>query len=444
SIVLLNPGKFTHKFRRRGLVLAFSAFGQTDHGTLTGTVSDPANAVVPSAAVVAKNTETGSVHQTLTTATGNFTVPSLPAGLYELTVEAPGFRKYIGRNLRVQVAQVMRLDVTLEVGSATESITVEGAAPQLKTESVEQSINVSGDRINSLPLNFGGGGGSIGGLRAPLTFMVLSPGVAGTGTTGRVNGQSGNTFRVFVDGQDTTNNNDTSSTAGQPSVEMIEEFSLQTSNFSAEFGQVAGGMFTFATRSGTNAIHGSVYEYFNNEALDAARPYVSIKPISRKHDFGFSLSGPVWVPKVYNGRNRTFFFINWEEFRNDIASLGSLNTVPTLAYRNGDFSGALTGRTLNGTDPLGRPMMENVIYDPKTSQTVNGRVVRNPFPLNMIPKSDLDPVALNIQALIPLPDFAGKYQQLAAGAEVQQDFGNAGDQDRSQHHAGQQDFVLPE
>src|SRR5678809_1525499 len=110
---------------------------------------------------------------------------------------------------------------------------------------------------------------------APLTFMVLSPGVAGSGTTGRVNGQAPNTYRVFVDGQDTTNNNDTTSTAGQPSVEMIEEFSLQTSNFSAEFGQVAGGMFTFATRSGTNQIHGSIYEYFNNEALDASKPYVN-------------------------------------------------------------------------------------------------------------------------------------------------------------------------
>ena len=159
-----------------------------------------------------------------------------------------------------------------------------------------------------------------------------------------------------MDGQDTTNNNDTTSTAGQPSVEMIEEFSLQTSNFSAEFGQVAGGMFTFATRSGTNQLHGSLYEYFNNEALDASKPYVNTKPISRKHDFGGSLSGPIWIPKVYNGRNRTFFFINWEEFRNDISALGRCNTVPTLAYRNGDFSGALTGRTLTGTDPLGRPI----------------------------------------------------------------------------------------
>ncbi|MEP6714028.1 MAG: TonB-dependent receptor [Terriglobia bacterium] len=410
--------------------MASSALAQSDHGTITGTVQDPAKAVVPNASIVTTNTETGSVFQTVTTGTGNFTVPSLPAGIYSVVVEAPGFRKYIGQNVRVQVAQVSRMDIGLEVGAATDSITVEGSAPQLKSESVEQSINVTGDRINSLPLNFGGGGGNIGTMRAPLTFMVLSPGVSGTGTTGRVNGQAANTYRVFVDGQDTTNNNDTTSTAGQPSVEMIQEFSLQTSNFSAEFGQVAGGMFTFATRSGTNNLHGSLYEYFNNEALDANKPFANTKPISRKHDFGFSLSGPIWIPKVYNGRNKTFFFINWEEFRNDISAVGSLNTVPTLAYRNGDFSSALTGRTLNGTDPLGRPIMENVIYDPQTSRVVNGRVVRDPFPGNIIPPNRIDPVAAKIQNLIPLPNFAGninnwnqapRYNKIAATPAIKID-----------------------
>lgn len=382
------------------------AFAQTDHGTITGTVQDPARAVVPNASVIATNIETGAVYQTATTGTGNYTVPSLPAGNYSLSVEAAGFRKYIGQNLRVEVAQVLRLDVALEVGATSDSVTVEGIAPQLKSESVEQSINVTGDRINALPLNFGGGGGAIGAIRGPLTFMTLSPGVSGNGTTGRVNGQAANTYRVFVDGQDTTNNNDTTSTSGQPSVEMIEEFSLQTTNFAAEFGQVGGGMFTFATRSGTNRLHGSIYEYFANEALDAAKPFVNSKPISRKHDFGFSLGGPIWVPRIYNGRNKTFFFINWEEYRNDVAANGALNTVPTLAYRNGDFSAALTGRTL-GTDPLGRPIPENAIYDPQTSTVVNGRVVRDQFPNNIIPISRLDPVAVKIQSLIPLPDLSG-------------------------------------
>jgi Carboxypeptidase regulatory-like domain/TonB dependent receptor len=410
------------------LLVGFAA-AQTDHGTITGTITDAAKAVVPNAVIAAKNVDTGAIFQTVATGTGNFTVTSLPAGNYEVTVELPGFRKYVGQNVRVQVAQISRLDVSLEVGSTTDSITVQGSAPQLKSESVEQAINVSGNRINNLPLNFGGGGGNIGAIRAPLTFMILSPGVAGTGTTGRVNGEAGNTYRIFVDGQDTTNNNDTTSTAGQPSVEMIQEFSLQTSNFSAEFGQVSGGMFTFATRSGTNQVHGSLYEYFANEALDAAKPFVSSKPISRKHDFGFSLSGPVWIPKVYDGRNRTFIFLNWEEYRNDVASLGSLNTVPTAAYRRGDFSGALTGRIL-GTDSQGRSILENTIYDPKTQSTVNGRVVRNPFPGNIIPQQDFDPVAVKIQALIPMPDFSGninnwnqapKYNKISATPAIKID-----------------------
>jgi hypothetical protein len=394
------------------LACALSLLAQSDRGTLTGTVQDPGSAMIPGATVIAKNSETGSVFQTVSTSTGNFTITALPAGVYDLTVEAPGFRRYIGKGTQVQVAQTVRLDVILEVGAVTESVTVQAEAVLLKTDSAEQSVNVTGDKINNLPLNFGGGGGNIGGIRTPLTFMVLSPGVSGvagtggTGTAARVNGLPGNSFRVFVDGQDTTNNNDTASTAGQPSVEMIEEFSLQTSNFSAEFGQVAGGMFTFATRSGTNQLHGSLYEYFNNEALDAGKPYVHQRPQSRKHDFGGSLSGPIWIPKIYDGRNRTFFFLNYEAFRNDISAAGARNTVPTAAYRNGDFSGALTGRVL-GTDPLGRPILENAIYDPATTRTINGQVVRDPFPNNIIPTSRFDPVAARIQSLFPQPDFAG-------------------------------------
>ena len=400
------------RFMAGVLLYALCLIAQSDRGTLTGTVQDPGKAMIPGATVVAKNTETGSVFETVSTSTGNFTITALPAGMYDLTVEAPGFRRYLGRGTQVQVAQTVRLDVVLEVGAVTESVTVQAEAVLLKTDSAEQSVNVTGDKINNLPLNFGGGGGNIGGMRTPLTFMVLSPGVSGvagtggTGTAARVNGLPGNSFRVFVDGQDTTNNNDTASTAGQPSVEMIEEFSLQTSNFSAEFGQVAGGMFTFATRSGTNRLHGSLYEYFNNEALDAGKPYVHEKPQSRKHDFGGSLSGPIWIPKLYDGRNRTFFFLNYEAFRNDISAAGARNTVPTTAYRNGDFSGALTGRVL-GTDPLGRPILENAIYDPASTREVNGQVIRDPFPGNIIPQNRFDPVAVRIQSLFPNPDFAG-------------------------------------
>ena len=253
---------------------AAALFAQSDRGTITGTVSDPAAAVVPGAQITVRNTETGITSQSVTTQTGNFTIPGLPAGSYDLTIEAAGFRKLVQQKVRVEVAQTVRVDVSLQVGATTESITVDAQLPLLKTESAEQSVNVTGDRINSLPLNFGGGGGSTGGIRGWTKFIVLSPGVSGNDVDARVNGIPSRNFKIMIEGQDITSSNDTrwTSTVSQASVEMIEEFSLQTSNFAAEFGQVAGGLFNFTTRSGTNAFHGTGYEYFQNEAMDAYRP----------------------------------------------------------------------------------------------------------------------------------------------------------------------------
>jgi len=227
---------------------------QSDRGAITGTVQDPAGAVVPDATIVARNTKNGSVFQTVTTPTGNFTIASMPVGTYDLTLEAPGFKKVTQEGVRVQVAQVLRLDFALLVGATAESITVTAEAPLLKTENGEQSVNVSGDLINELPLNFGGGGGAGGNIRSWTAFALLSPGVTGNNQNTRVNGSPGGNFKIIVEGLDVTSANDTTwtSTVSQASVEMIEEFSLQTSNYSAEFGQVAGGLFNFTTRSGTD------------------------------------------------------------------------------------------------------------------------------------------------------------------------------------------------
>src|SRR5713226_1000387 len=330
------------------LLCAGAVFAQADRGTITGTVQDPANSMVPGAVVVAKNTANGSAFQTTTTTTGNFPLPSLPAGIYEVTAEAAGFKRYIEHNARVEVAQVTRIDITLQVGSATDSVTVEATAPLLKPDSVEQSVNFTGDRINALPLDFGSTNGAVGGIRTVLSFMTLAPGVGGDDTNARVNGQLGGTYRIFVDGQDVSNNNSPTSTAGQPSVENVEEFSLQTSNFAAEYGQVAGGMFTFAMRSGTNRFHGSLCEYFANEKMGGSVPFGTFdakgnalphaKPKSRKNDYGGLISGPVWIPKIYDGHNKTFFTFNYEGFRNVTSLAGSVKSVPTAAFRAGDFS----------------------------------------------------------------------------------------------------------
>lgn len=406
---LVAPGfpRFILWFALVAVICLVPAFSQSDRGTLTGTVTDPTGAVVMGAEVVAVNSQSGAVHKTVTTGTGNFTLPSLPAGGYEVSIEASGFKRYVQKGITIQVAQTARLDATLALGTSAESITITADATLLKTESAEQSTTVNGNSINSLPINFGGGGQGVGAIRDPLAFIALSPGVAGSGTTASLNGLPAASFRILYEGQDLTSSNSptyyTAQTQG--SVEMIDEFTLQSTNMSAEFGQMAGGLINFTTKSGTNQLHGSAYEYFVNEAFDAALPFTHVKPLSRKHDWGFTVGGPVMIPKLYNGRDKTFFFFNFEKFDNN-ATNSSVGTMPTAAMRGGDFSQTLTGKTL-GTDVLGRPILENGIYDPASSRTVNGQMVRDMFPNNIVPITRLDPVAVKIQALMPQPTIAG-------------------------------------
>ena len=393
-------------------------FGQNDRGAITGTVRDQANAVVPGASVIAMNVDNGSEFKTVSTGTGNYTVPSLPAGRYSLTVQSDGFKRFTQTGIEVQVAQTDRIDVALQLGSTSDSITITAEAALLKTESAEQSTVVTGERINNLPLNFGGGGGSTGSVRSPYLFNVLSPGVGDntSGTGANVNGLQANTFRVQVDGQDATSQNDIgwTSTVAQPSVDMIQEFSLQTSNFAAEFGQIGGGLYNFTTKSGTNAFHGAAYEYLTNEALNGVRPFTYQNPRSRKNDFGGTFGGPVWIPKIYNGRNKTFFFVNLEIYRNTVNTAGNFITLPTAAMRSGDFSQVLGNQV--GTDVLGRPILANQIYDPASVRSVNGQLITDPFPGNVIPQSRIDPVSAKIQSLIPAPTNSGLTNNWAQNA----------------------------
>jgi len=392
-----------------GIVLGFSAFAQNDRGIITGEVWDSANAVVPNAVIVAQNVENGTEAKTVSSATGNYTIPSLPAGHYRLIVEVTGFKRFVQENIEVAVAQTNRVDVHLQVGATTDTVTVNAEAPVLKTESGEQSTIVATDRINQLPLNFGGGGGSNGTIRNPFMFNILSPGVASSGNdTAQINGLPSGSFRVQVEGQDTTSQNDPNwtSTVSHASVDMIQEFSLQTSNFAAEFSQVAGGFYNFTTKSGTNDFHGTAYEYLTNEALDAYRPFTYTNPRSRKNDFGGTIGGPVRIPKLYNGKNKTFFFFSEEIYRNKSYANGStFLSLPTAAMRAGDFSAKtiLVGNQI-GTDPSGAPILNGGIYDPASAHPLaNGQIVTTMFPGNIIPQSRFDPVAAKIQALIPAP-----------------------------------------
>ena len=414
------------RFLRLGIgcfVMSWIAFSQGDRGTITGTVSDPAGAVVAAAPVEIRNVETGSLYRTASSATGNYTLAQLPAGQYELSVTVPGFKRYVRQSVTVAVAQTYRIDATLEVGSNTESVTVTEAAPLLKTESGELSHTVASERLNNLPVLGIGASAGTSGLRNPYAVLQVLPGSDYRADSSiRVNGLPANTQSLRIEGQDSTDGISATASTVQPSVDAIQELAIQTSNYSAEFGQAGGGVFNITMKSGNNQLHGSAYEYWVNEALNAGQPFTNDgnghlrRNRVRRNDYGFSLGGPVYIPKVYKGRDKTFFYFNFEQFRETIVNTTSSFTVPVAAYRIGDLRQVLTGRTLCAapcsSDPLGRAILENTIYDPGSDKLVNGQRSRDPFTNNTVPTAQFDPVTAKIQALIPQPDSSALINNL--------------------------------
>src|SRR5215831_6444484 len=268
------------------LLLSISAvFAQSDRGTMTGTVSDPAGAVVASAAVEARNTETGALYPVASSATGNYTIAQLPAGKYELSIMVMGFKKFVRTGLVVEVAGTLRVDATLEVGSAAESVTITAEAPMLKTEGGEISHNVSTATLDDLPIltltgtaaASGGTATALGNIRSPLASVQLIPGARiTTDSVLRINGMPSNSQTINVEGQDATNGFVKGSTQlNQQGMDAIQEVAIQTSNYAAEYGQAGGGYFNYTMKSGTNQIHGSAYDYYVNEFLNAGTPFTN-------------------------------------------------------------------------------------------------------------------------------------------------------------------------
>ncbi len=396
------------------LFLGSFAFAQSDRGTITGTVTDATSASVANAAVEARHVATGVVYRTTSTDTGNYTIAQLPVGDYEVTVTVAGFKKYVRQNLTVQVAAILRVDAALAVGAATDSITVTEAASLLNTETGDISHQIDAKTMDDLPiLGIGASQAGSAGIRNPYAMVELVPGTMWQANAQvRVNGTPNNTQSFRIEGQDASN----SGTPGvpaqtQPSVDAIQEVSIQTSNYAAEYGQVGGGYYNVTMKSGTNQFHGSAYDYFVNEAFNAGNPNTGAiagtgnpRPRNRRNDYGFTVGGPVWIPKVYNGHDKTFFFFNWEQYREHVAINNQLETVPTAAYRAGNFATATpAGSAAIGKDPLGNPIFQGEIYDPLTNQTVGGQIVRTAFLNQTIPTARFDPVAVKIQALFPQP-----------------------------------------
>ena len=424
------------------LLVALAAYGQGANGSITGTITDPSGAVAPNVAIEVKNSDTGAVFQSGTSNTGNYVV-SVLAGNYEVTVTATGFKKFVRSNLVVQAATGTRLDVTLDVGAITETITVNEQTPLLKTESGEMSHQLVTKDVTNLPLYTVGGN-----IRNPLQAMVLLPGTSFQNENSVVvNGMPANSQSIRIEGQDATGNIwKIAQQNSQAGVEAIQEVAVQTSNFAAEYGQAAGGYFNYTMKSGTNDFHGSAYDYIVNEALNAGLPFTDrcandgayctstdtrqhVRNRLRRSDFGGTIGGPVRIPKVYDGTNKTFFFANFEQYRNSNFVSSGLITVPTTAYRNGNFSTALcssySGGGLDGLggtcspfnpitiagapaiDPANNRLVQGQIYDPYTTRLVNGQQVRTPYVNNQIPLTSVDPVSLAVQKLMPAANLPG-------------------------------------
>jgi hypothetical protein len=399
------------------LLTSVAALAQSDRGTITGTVSDPAGAVIAAAAIEARNSETGAPYPAASSATGNYTIAELPAGTYEVSVTSPGFKRFIRTGLTVQAAQTIRVDATLEVGSATESVTINAEAPLLKTESGELSNTIATQTMDTLPLLTIGTNSS--GIRNPFNLVALLPGAyyqpspPFTGPVVRINGSPSGSETLLIEGMNGTNIlGQGANQQNQPGMDSIQEWTVQTSNYSAEFGQAGSAVMNVTMKSGTNSYHGSLYNYYQNEFMNAGQPFTNngnghlVRPQNRQDDYGFTLGGPIRIPKVYNGRDKTFFFFSWEQFLRNQNFLPGAFSVPTAAYRTGDFSAAIAaaGNKALGTDPLGRPIIANTIYDPSTLQLApNGQYVTDPFPNNKIPANRFDPVALKVQNMLPMP-----------------------------------------
>ncbi len=349
----------------------------TELGTIAGSVVDPQNAAVPNAMVRVTNTGTGVVRETATDNQGNFAARSLVPGSYSIEVTAPSFQKQIQSNIKLDVGGSVTLDFRLTVGQVSEQVQVTAEAALLQTNESNVSTVIENTQVVELPLN----GRNFNNLTR------LTPGAV-RGTSAGAETIQGETFAVAGDRSDNTyysldgmyNNGTFFKTAAiHPSVDAIQEFRIQT-NTSAQYGASAGANINVMIKSGTNSFHGALYEFVRNDAFDARLYFARSIPAYRQNQFGFTVGGPVMIPKVFNGKNRTFWFFDYEGNRIRQGN-SSFQTIPTPAMVAGDLSRTLTG------DPA------SVIYNPFTARTVNGVLVRDPFPGNIIPSNLIKPYA---------------------------------------------------
>jgi len=369
-----------------GVLCVASASAQVSTGTIVGAVEDTTGAVIPNALVTIQQTATGDTRKAACNATGEFNVPFLQVGPYTVSATANGFKTKSLTGITLQVDRTINLRITLEVGATTDTVEVTGSAPLVDSATSSLGQVIENKQILDMPLN-GRNPFSLGllsGNTTPMFGMGSNlPFIAGGGRF------SAN--EVTLDGVD----NNTVSNAGSigrngiavvPSVDAVQEFKVKTNNFSAEFGHAAGAVINATIKSGTNQLHGTVFEFLRNNDLDANNFFTNAAGLPRapfhQNQFGGAVGGPII-------RNRTFFFADYQGTRQATSAGSSIRDVPPAALKSGDFSKVATP-----------------IYDPKTRQIgPNGVVIATPFAGNIIPQDRLNPAAVATAQLVPDPNF---------------------------------------
>ncbi len=372
------------------------AIGQFVSASLRGSIQDPTGAAVSGATVEVLNTSTGVAAKTETDAGGRFVFASLaPGGPYKVSVTSAGFRTEDRSGIHLAVDQVVDVGISLQLGAAAQKVEVNADASQLETDTAAIGQVIDNRSVDNLPLN----------QRNVYSLMFLVPGVTGSVTyqynslNFSVNGGRPGTTNVLVDGIPASPPLivPIGGFAVFPSVDAVQEFKVETNAYSAEFGRSGSGIVNVILKSGTNRFHGSAYDFVRNSALDANTYFANQSgtplPGFKRNQFGGSLNGPVWFPKLYNGRDKTFFLFSYEGLRQGTQSEVT-TTVPTALQRTGDFS-----QTFNAAGA------KVVIYDPSTTTSTGSGYVRQAFAGNKIMK--IDPVAAKILSYYPLPNQPG-------------------------------------
>ena len=356
------------------------AFGQ--QAQISGQVTDATGAVVPNTVITVNSEKTGITRTASSNEQGLFLIPLLQPGAYTLTTQKDGFRTVTQRNLQLRVDDRVRIDLSLEVGAQAQTVEVRAETPLLRVDDAQTGLVIDNRRIQELPQY----------NRNPLAFAQLAPNVNGTAdqqgysSDFRINGGRTAKAEYIIDGIAVTTGYRHDVPPSIPSMEAVGEFKVITNGLAAEYGRLSGGVVTLVTRGGTNRYHGSLYEFFRNDKLNAndwnSNRFGRAKGVFLDNVFGGAIGGPVSIPKLYSGKDKTFFFLNYEGTRRRTGSNAQLAGVPSDLEREGDFSQTLID--------AGIPAK---IFDPLTARATGGRVVRDAFPGNRIPANRIDPLS---------------------------------------------------